>query len=525
MNYLKSILFFLFIGFQFNVFGRSGMIQPSDTIIQNYHFADKVKATKKQGLIRLKVTDFRKSKLSNLPVWVHNKEGQYWQGTTDKNGEVFFLLPINQGYQVNLEGQENYRKFSIPKTANYFKTVKVVLMTSGVKEIVRGDTVFQQLTAGMMPTASRVLVKIKIADLEDQPLKNEELFFVGQQSKKIYYTTSDARGNSTLMLPKGDTYCIRSYVYPQITCKEFEKSNTSRTSRFEFNTISTTAFKQRERERAILLAQRDSMRRVARIRDSIQLVRNQYQNFYLHHRYKNRDFDKIETAIKKVVEIDQEALADNANYYTEGGDEIKAIFNRNKNQWKQKRIIANIDCSMYQYIDELMVWNYSNPEEQANNKYWLFNGFNYKDPELEGHSRRGIFPVDENNVEGFFTTIDQIVNFSCRGSRLENVVEALILGAAGKTAEEDLLFIADNYSDVSDLEKLKDLHVPVHVVLTQSDYGINENYLEIAYRSGGSIHTMNVDIEAQQLKALKNGDLISIGQFSYTFYKGKFLKV
>jgi len=497
----------------------------ADTIIQNYHFDDQIKATKTEGLIRLKVTDFRKSKLENVPIWVHNKKGQHWHGTTDKNGEVFFLLPNNKSYQVNVDQEENYSKFSIPKTAKYFKTKKVVLFTSRVKEQERNDTIFQDLAQGMMPSASRVLVNIKIADLEDKPLKDETLYFVGQVSKKVYYSVTNVKGLSTLMLPKGDTYCIHSPVFSNITCKEFEKSNTSRTSRFEFNTISTAEFKQRELERKQLLAERDSIRRVQRMRDSIALVRNELQNFYLHHRYKNRDFNKIESSIKKVVNMDKNSLATNQNFYAESGEEIKAIFHRNKDEWKQKRIIANIDCSMYQYIDELMVWNYSNPSEQANNKYWLFNGFNYQSEEHEGHSRRGIFHVPNNNVQGFFNTIDKIVNFSCRGSRLENVVEALILGAEGKTPEEDLLFIADNYSDVSDLEKLKDLTVPVHVLLTQSNYGVNENYLEIAYQSGGSIHTTDVDIKAEQLKNLKNGDQLKIGKFAYRFYKGKFLKL
>jgi hypothetical protein len=524
----KSIFSLLLsVCFQSILFGNSIAPILSDTIIQNYHVDDKIKATKTEALIRMKVTDFRQTKLGKVPIWVHNKQGQYWHGTTDENGEVFFLLPNNHSYETNVDQEENYRKFTIPKESKYFKTVKVVLMTSKVKETERNDTIFQDLAAGMTPTASRVLVKIKIADLDNAPLENEALYFVGQKSQKVYYSNTNAKGLSSLMLPKGDTYCIHSYAFQDITCKTFEESNTSRTSRFEFNTISTAEFRQRALDRQLLLARRDSIQRAYRLRDSMMLARNQYQNFYLHHHYENRDFKLIETNIKKVAQMDKEALTANQNYYTEIGDEIKSIFYRNKDQWSQKRIIANIDCSMYQYVDELMVWNYSNESEQKNNSYWLFNGFNYgggHDGEDSPRSR-GIFHVPQNNVEGFFTTIDKIVNFSCRGSRLENVVEALILGAEGKTPEEDLLFIADNYSDVKDLDKLKDLKVPVHVLLTASEYGVNENYLEIAYQSGGSVHTTNQDIDAEQLKALKNGDQLSIGKFSYKFYKGKFLMI
>ncbi len=525
MKKVHYLLLFIILCFQVNFLEAKSSSITLDTIIQDYHFSDKVKATKTQALIRMKVTDFRKTKLENIPVWVHDKKGQYWHGTTDKNGEVFFLLPNNHQYQTNIDQEVDYRKFNIPKTSNYFKTVKVVLMTSKIKEVVQNDTVFQDLAAGVMPTGSRVLVKIKISNLEGQALKDEVLYYESKKTKKIYLAKTNHKGQSALMLPKGDTYCIHSYAFRDITCKTFENSNTSRISRFEFNTISSAEFRQRALERQILLARRDSIQRVYRLRDSMQLARNQYQNFYLQHRYKDRDFNTIEQNIKTVALKDQEALLSNENYYAEIGDEIKTILHRNKDQWKQKRIVANIDCSMYKYIDELMVWNYSNKKEQEGNTYWLFNGFNYNDNEEDQTHRRGIFQVKSNNVEGFFNTIDKIVNFSCRGSRLENVVEALVLSAKGKSAEEDLLFIADNYSDVKDLHKLKELRVPVHVLLTASQFGLNENYLEIAYHSGGSIHTNDIDINSAQLKALNNGDRLSIGKHSYTFYKGKFLKV
>lgn len=497
----------------------------SDTIIQNFHFEDKVKATKTETLIRMWVTDFRKNKLAGIPVWVHNNRGQYWQGTTDEKGEVFFLLPYNQRYQTNLAGEENYRKFTIPKKPKNFQTVKVVLMTSRVNEVVRNDTVFQQLSPGTMPTASRVLVNVHIKDLEDRPLEDEVICFEGKKSKKVYQITTNRSGKGVLMLPKGDTYCVHSYAYRDVFCKEFEQNTHSRTSQFVLNMISTAEFKERAAERAKLLAWRDSMRQVQRQRDSLRLAREQYQNFYLHYHYKRQNFQQIEANIRTVALKDRKAAQEDDQFYNQLGDEIKTMFFRNKEQWKKKRIIANIDCSMYPYIDQLLVWNYTDKTEQQHNRYWLFNGFNNAHEKLDTHSRRGIFEVTQNDVKGFFTTIDKIVNFRCGRNRLENVVEALILGAEGKTNAEDLLFIADNYSDVSDLHKLNELKAPVHVLLTASEYGINENYLEIAYRTKGSIHTNNIDINWNRLKKLEDGEVLKIGKFQYRFFKGKFLKI
>lgn len=523
----RSLLLFLFVFglLQSSLLANSNCHILKDTTIQNYHRVDQKKATKKEGLIRLRLMDFRKNPIGEKTLWVHNGKGQYWQGTTDKKGEVFFLLPTNSRYLVNVEQEVDYRKFNIPRETEYFKTIKVVLMTARVNEWTRNDTIFQDLSPGIMPSISRALIHIKIMDTDGSPLEGEVICYDAKKTKKVYAATTDANGKGTLMVPKGDTYSVHSYAHRNITTKSYKENNSSRMSRIELKLISMLEVKRRAEERKILLARRDSIRHLQRIQDSIQIALNKYRNFYLQHRYKARDYKAIEADIKTMVQKEQEAIQANQDHYQHSGEEIKAMFKRNQSQWKSKRIIANIDCSMYRYIDELMVWNYSDETEQANNSYWLFNGFNYKDPETTGHSRRGIFHVPENNVEGFFTTIDKIVNFSCRGSRLENVVEALILGAKGKSADEDLLFIADNYSDVSDLEKLDQLTVPVHVLLTASEYGVNENYLEIAYRTGGSIHTKQEDISAERLKALQDGDRLEIGKHQYRFMMGRFLKV
>lgn len=498
-----------------------------DTIIQNFHRVDNIQPTKNEALVRLKVMDFRKQPLADIQLWVHHKpSNQYWQGTSDERGEVIFLLPINLDYTTHVEQEVDYRKFSVPKEARHTQSVMVVYMSTRIKEVEKNDTIYQYLTQGQMPTASRVLVNIQMADLDDQPLPKEELYFVSENTNKVYLALTNSRGKTQLMLPKGDTYCVQTYAFQNITCKTYENSPHSRSSSFRLKTISTETFKQRERERASFLAMRDSMRHEQRLRDSARLAEMEGFNFYLQHCYAKREFDKITTNVEKVAVKDQEAIAKNPEYYAANKQEIKAMLYRNKDQWTAKRIIANIDCSMYQYLDELMVWNYSNEHERNNNTYWLFNGFqNNSKPSDLGNDRRGIFYVPNNDVEGFCKTVDKIVNFSCGGSRLENVVEALILGAKDKSPEEELLFIADNYSDVSDLDKLKELHVPVRVLLTASDYGVNEHYLEIAYRTGGSIHTLHEDIPSRNLQSLRDGEQLHVGKYVYQFFKGRFMKV
>lgn len=528
MKQLTFVLFFLsFLYCNFLNGQSTAKGIAADTIIQNFHHTDNIQPTKKEALIRLKVMDFKKQALEGIPLWVYQKgNSQCWHGITDERGEAIFLLPNNADFTVNVDQETDYRKFNIPKEANLSKTVPVVYMSTRIKEVEKNDTIYQYLAQGQMPTATRVLVTVKIADLDNHPLAKEALYFVSEKTKKVYPVVTNSNGNGTLLLPKGDTYCVHSYGFQNITCKTYKESPESRTSRFELNTISTEEFKQRERERARLLAQRDSLRREQRLRDSASIADMEGYNFYLQHCYGKFDFEKIKNNVLKAVQKDRKSLAENPEHYAATGQEIKAMLHRNKDQWKSKRIVANIDCSMYQYIDELMVWNYTDEAEQQNNTYWLFNGFQYNSkPSDSGHDRRGIFYVPNNDIEGFCKTVDKIVNFSCSGNRLENVVEALILGAKDKSPEEELLFIADNYSDASDLHRLGELKAPVRVLLTDSEYGINEHYLEIAYRSGGSVHTPYEDLDSERLQSLKDGEQLRIGKYAYQFFKGRFLKI
>ncbi|MFK7809826.1 MAG: hypothetical protein AB8F74_18615 [Saprospiraceae bacterium] len=517
------LVFLLSITFQF---GYSQNTTPNDTISQNYHRSDEIKPTNSEALVRLLVMDFRKNRIGNMPLWVWNKKtNQYWQGITDENGEAFFLLPNNNKYTVNLNEETDYRKFTIPKEKKLTKTFKVVCMSTRIQETERNDTIFQKLAPGQMPTQSRVLVNIKMADFENQPLVKESIFYVSQKSQKVYAALTNSQGKATLMLPKGDTYFVSTCIFQNLHTKTYEDRPSSRTSTLELECLSTEEFKRRKAERARLLAERDSTLAAQRLEYIAQISKTDRFNFYLQHYFAKLDAATIEKNVLNRVSDEKEKLAKNPRYYVDHGQEISAMLQRNKDDWKQKRIVANIDCSMYKYIDELLVWNYSDDSERSNNTYWLFNGFQNKSKKSnDDHHSRGIYHVVKNDVEGFATTIDKIVNFSCGANRLENVVEALIIGAKDKQAEEELLFIADNYSDASDLHKLNQLKTPVRVLLTASTYGINEHYLEIAYRTGGSVHTKDEDISKDRLRQLEDGDLLVIGGRGYTFMKGRFLK-
>ena len=105
----------------------------------------------------------------------------------------------------------------------------------------------------------------------------------------------------------------------------------------------------------------------------------------------------------------------------------------------------------------------------------------------------------------------------------ENDLEALLEGVRLMGEIDELILIADNYSDVRDIELLNRLHAPVRIVLAGADYGVNEDYLEIAYSTGGSIHTLEEDI--YELSHLADGEVVRIGAYRYRVNRGKFVQL
>jgi hypothetical protein len=87
----------------------------------------------------------------------------------------------------------------------------------------------------------------------------------------------------------------------------------------------------------------------------------------------------------------------------------------------------------------------------------------------------------------------------------------------------EIILIADNNSEIRDFELLKSLNVPIRVILAGTFWGVNEQYLELAYHTHGSVHTIEEDLE--RLYEMNDGDYIEIGGNKYRIYGGKFLKM
>jgi hypothetical protein len=85
---------------------------------------------------------------------------------------------------------------------------------------------------------------------------------------------------------------------------------------------------------------------------------------------------------------------------------------------------------------------------------------------------------------------------------------------------KEIIMIADNFANVKDISLLEKVKKPVHIILCGARVGVNLDYLNIARATGGSVHTIEQDLE--DLAKLNEGETITIKGQKFKIEKGKF---
>lgn len=76
---------------------------------------------------------------------------------------------------------------------------------------------------------------------------------------------------------------------------------------------------------------------------------------------------------------------------------------------------------------------------------------------------------------------------------------------------------------MKDIALLSQLKTPVRIILCGNDVDVNEDYLNIAYKTGGSIHHMQSDLI--NLASMTEGSKVKIRGHNYMLLNGKFVLI
>ena len=173
------------------------------------------------------------------------------------------------------------------------------------------------------------------------------------------------------------------------------------------------------------------------------------------------------------------------------------VFKRNK-QWKNKLIVADLTGSMYPYAQQVSTWMKLHfMKDTTSQNFAFFNdGDKKRDEDKKIGATGGVYHCKAKTVDELVSTMEMTIKKGQGGDAPENPIEAIIYGLNKSGKVEDVILIADNWAKARDIKMLARIKVPVRVILCGVFDGmeINEDYLNIAYKTKGSVHTIEQDI-------------------------------
>ena len=109
------------------------------------------------------------------------------------------------------------------------------------------------------------------------------------------------------------------------------------------------------------------------------------------------------------------------------------------------------------------------------------------------------------------------------GDCAENNMEALIKGTEQASSYKEIIMIADNHAPIKDIALLENFKIPVRIILCGVDNEIEPDYLKLAWKTKGSVHTIEEDILS--IGKLLDGQEIKINGQTYRLMKNKFIPI
>ncbi|MBC7863615.1 MAG: hypothetical protein IAF38_11605 [Bacteroidia bacterium] len=203
------------------------------------------------------------------------------------------------------------------------------------------------------------------------------------------------------------------------------------------------------------------------------------------------------------------------------------ILNRSLN-WKNMVVVGDFTGSMSPYIGQLLCW-YSlklkvEKEKDKVKNFVFFNDGDMKpDAEKRTGATGGIYDCAATNYDTVINCAVKTIKAGYGGDAPENNVEALLFAQKKYTDAKEFILVADNWANMRDYELISSVKKPVHVILCGVTTEPNLQYIELAYKTKGSIHTMEEDLNDLFKKG--EGQTFDLMGNRYRVYNGKIIRV
>ncbi|MEI7597578.1 MAG: hypothetical protein WCK02_17665 [Bacteroidota bacterium] len=512
---------------------------------------------------------------SAITIELKNKNGEVFEGQTvtlvSKNGlhtfskesnakgEASFIVPCNLIYIISVSNYTKKKEILAQKDADFFQTlIYEADMVEKAKILSMNEIEKSQLDNFALSMPTEVIVNgsvmktppnqncyssliLAVTNLTNAPLPGEFITFKASKRKNKTTAITDKDGKVSIYLLKGDSYTVnfphsKNYASVEIL---YAKGTNSITMGLTY--LGTKEMERMEKEEAnrILAEENRIKAEYLRFKDECVLRKISEQEAI-----KLEIENKIAQNIKKqeAEELRKRELLKNAalladevkriktkcekygftleegkkrGFANENKEEVVDILDRNK--WDDKLILCDVTGSMRPYSSQLAIWYQLRYAVEKNPQFVFFNDDNRK-------PNYGVYYAPSKGIDSLCLKMSEVAAIYYGGDAAENNMGALINGTKLAKPFKEIIMIADNNAPVKDIELLSEFNLPVHIILCGPNNSyIGLDYLLIAWKTKGSIHTIEQDIT--EIASMSEGQEIMIKGNTYRIMGGRFVKI
>ncbi len=193
---------------------------------------------------------------------------------------------------------------------------------------------------------------------------------------------------------------------------------------------------------------------------------------------------------------------------------VYKIFDRHP-EWRKSLVVMDWTSSMYQYGASCVLWHSLHYNQSGIRYFSFFNDGDNKPEYLKklGYAG-GIYHEKADRLDDVIKLFRLVMKNGSGGDIPENDIEAMIKAIQFFPDFNELILIADNSACVRDYIISDSIKVPIKIILCGTQNGINPMYLNLAAKTGGSIHTIEEDIYSMQSTGIGQ-ETVNIGGINF----------
>jgi DNA-binding protein H-NS len=337
--------------------------------------------------------------------------------------------------------------------------------------------------------------------VEGKPLVGETLWLTGNKRGKSFKGKTDNQGRIIVWLPKGDSYSLNFKYNKNYSTLEtrYTKGSSSVTSSYSY--LGTKEIELRKKQEAERIALEEK-------------------------RLKALEKKFAEDCKKLGISAEEGKKREIAKYVTEMDQFSDPVILKtlNRNNWDDKLIVCDLTGSMSPYAAQLSIWYQLHYQKEKNLQFVFFNDGDAKaDQDKKIGETGGIYYSPSKGIKELSDLMNKVCSAGSGGDCPENNMEALIKGNKMAAPYKELVMIVDNKAPVKDIALLKNFNRPVHIILCGYDQYVKEDYLLIAWKTKGTIHTIEEDIT--NIASMSEGQEVIVKGHTYRIMGGEFVRI